>query len=417
MQQSQQQQQQPQQQQHFSSSSSSSSGCSSDGYVCVLDDDVALHPLSLCQLVDEMQADPQLFMATGFPFDIVAPASSSKAGGGWLGRLLAHAAASYHLPLLIGFSVADRGGFVWGGAMLLRAAELRTAAAAAGDAAGSGTAAAAKATAAAAGKGATGSSAEATPSILQVWRHGGYSDDLLLAAYCTEHRLPIGMPASATFPQQLPPTYTPKQYWNYLRRQLYVLDTYHSRHNRALNHSMMLAHSYASAVFTAAVLTSSLQLLLLLVTAAVLLLQHVLPWSATVSGRGTWAVMWSDSSGSSGNSSESSLLAVQQLLANCTSLSTWVFVGLTASSLAAVQFVIQQVLQLFKVLSPGAGDEVLHPHISLPLLWLGWVLENAVLPLCMLYSFCCNHIVWGGITYHKQGGRIRKVVHPHVQQQ
>jgi membrane glycosyltransferase len=45
----------------ISSSSSSSSG----GYVCVLDDDVALHPLSLCQLVDEMQADPQLFMATG----------------------------------------------------------------------------------------------------------------------------------------------------------------------------------------------------------------------------------------------------------------------------------------------------------------------------------------------------------------
>jgi hypothetical protein len=31
----------------------------------VLDDDVALHPLSLCQLVDEMQADPELFMATG----------------------------------------------------------------------------------------------------------------------------------------------------------------------------------------------------------------------------------------------------------------------------------------------------------------------------------------------------------------
>jgi hypothetical protein len=45
--------------------SSSSSSSSSGGYVCVLDDDVALHPLSLCQLVDEMQADPELFMATG----------------------------------------------------------------------------------------------------------------------------------------------------------------------------------------------------------------------------------------------------------------------------------------------------------------------------------------------------------------
>jgi hypothetical protein len=30
----------------------------------VLDEDVVLHPLSLCQLVDEMQANPELFVAT-----------------------------------------------------------------------------------------------------------------------------------------------------------------------------------------------------------------------------------------------------------------------------------------------------------------------------------------------------------------
>jgi len=46
-----------------------------------------------------------------------------------LGRLLATAAASYHLPLLIGFSVADTGNFVWGGAMLLKASSLAPAAA------------------------------------------------------------------------------------------------------------------------------------------------------------------------------------------------------------------------------------------------------------------------------------------------
>jgi hypothetical protein len=71
----------------------------------------------------------------GYPFDIVAsPTTTSSSGrsssssGGWFGRLLAYAAASYHLPLLIGFSVADRGEFVWGGAMVLRAAELHKAA-------------------------------------------------------------------------------------------------------------------------------------------------------------------------------------------------------------------------------------------------------------------------------------------------
>lgn len=44
------------------------------------------------------------------------------------------------------------------------------------------------------------------------------------------------------------------QYWNYLRRQLYVLDTYSNRHNRLLNHTMMWVHSWASLAFAAPVL-------------------------------------------------------------------------------------------------------------------------------------------------------------------
>jgi hypothetical protein len=183
------------------------------------------------------------------------------------------------------------------------------------------------------------------------------------------------------------------RYWNYLRRQLYVLDTYHSSHNKTLNHTMMLLHSYGSAVFTAAVLATSLQLVLLLVAAAA-------------------AVVWPNNSSSS--SSSESLIDWQQMFstATTTTTSTWMFVGLTASSLAAIHFMFQQVLQLFRVLSPTAGDEVLLPNISLTLLWLGWALENAVLPFCMLYSFCCDRILWGGITYQKKGGMVCKVVHP-----
>jgi hypothetical protein len=184
------------------------------------------------------------------------------------------------------------------------------------------------------------------------------------------------------------------RYWNYLRRQLYVLDTYHSSHNKTLNHTMMLLHSYGSAVFTAAVLATSLQLLLLLCAAAAA------------------AAVWLNSSSSSSSSSGESLLDWQQLFTTATTISSWMFVGLTASSLAAIRYMIQQVLQLFRVLSPTAGDQVLRPRISLTLLWLGWALENAVLPFCMLYSFCCDRIVWGGITYHKKGGRVCKVVHP-----
>jgi hypothetical protein len=182
--------------------------------VCVLDDDVQLHPLSLLQLVDELAAHPSLFMVTGYPLDIVATppstprgsrssassssssSSSSTSGPGCFARLLSHAAASYHLPLAIGFSVADRGSFVWGGVMCMRAERLRqrsfgAAADAASDDGGA---------AAAAGV------SQQPPTLLEVWADGGYSDDLLAAGFCGARGLPIGLPASALFPQLLPPS-------------------------------------------------------------------------------------------------------------------------------------------------------------------------------------------------------------------
>eukprot|EP00878_Enallax_costatus_P046060 GHUV01055652.1.p1 GENE.GHUV01055652.1~~GHUV01055652.1.p1 ORF type:complete len:139 (+),score=50.41 GHUV01055652.1:160-576(+) len=79
------------------------------------------------QLVDDLEADQSLFMVTGYPYDIVTAPNTSNSN--FWGRLCSYAAAAYHLPLSIGFSVADRGGFVWGGVMVLRANYLAAAAA------------------------------------------------------------------------------------------------------------------------------------------------------------------------------------------------------------------------------------------------------------------------------------------------
>ena len=43
-------------------------------------------------------------------------------------------------------------------------------------------------------------------------------------------------------------------YWNYLRRQLYVLDTWASAHNRRTNYILMVAHCCVSWTFVAAAL-------------------------------------------------------------------------------------------------------------------------------------------------------------------
>lgn len=44
--------------------------------------------------------------------------------------------------------------------------------------------------------------AQDTYGILQAWREGGYSDDLIVAAKCTEHTLKILCPSAAIFPQR-----------------------------------------------------------------------------------------------------------------------------------------------------------------------------------------------------------------------
>lgn len=41
-------------------------------------------------------------------------------------------------------------------------------------------------------------SAERLP---QAWQQGGYSDDLILAAKCSEHRLAVAVPSCSIFPQ------------------------------------------------------------------------------------------------------------------------------------------------------------------------------------------------------------------------
>ena len=69
------------------------------------------------------------------------------------------------------------------------------------------------------------------PHCAQAWREGGYSDDMLLAAACTRLGLPVATHRAALLPQLLGGSGGGACGWgwycNYLRRQLFVLDTYH----------------------------------------------------------------------------------------------------------------------------------------------------------------------------------------------
>jgi len=128
-------------------------------YVLCLDDDIQLPPKTLSMLIADMERAPELRLATGYPFDVPPPGNPAS--------LFSYAALAYHLPLLIAFSLKERTHFVWGGCMLFRGEDLR------GDKLG----------------------------IMAAWQHGGYSDDLTVAARATQLGLHVFCPAYAIFPQ------------------------------------------------------------------------------------------------------------------------------------------------------------------------------------------------------------------------
>ncbi|KAK9804057.1 hypothetical protein WJX73_000030 [Symbiochloris irregularis] len=300
-------------------------------YVLCLDDDATMHPHSLQMLVQALEADDSAFMATGYPLDI-PPAGSS---------LLTYCALAYHLPLLIAFSIRQATSFVWGGCMLLPLAALKSDA----------------------------------HVILQAWRNGGYSDDLTVAAVCSQQQLKILCPSFAIFPQWLDADMPWRRYWNYLRRQLYVMDTYTSPHNRALNHTMMALHTYLSLAFVIPTVTVALRVGIWGVQVGLLPTQTV--WN----GPGT------------------SLRWVHVFAAGTCPLSTLsltLFLAAFALAGTALLWMVAVSCALFRELSPDAQPPYTAEMFNWAKVWAAFFVSNTILPFCMVYTACASSIDWSG---------------------
>ena len=181
-------------------------------FVLFLDDDIRTHENTIGALVASMTSDAngkKPFVANGFPLDVPRDANAPFAN---------YLTLVYHLVLLIAFSQGEWTKNVWGGCMMLRRESL------ADDAFG----------------------------CASAYRDGGYSDDLILAALCDERGETVGCPFEAVFPQRLDPSQSLAQWWNYVRRQLFVMDTYANAWNRRVNHGMLFVLTYLSLAATTA---------------------------------------------------------------------------------------------------------------------------------------------------------------------
>ena len=152
-------------------------------FVLFVDDDVRLHPGSVSTLVESMENDPRVFIATGYTMDLPAPSSP----------LASYALTSFRFPLLIGVHALRR--FVWGGCMMLRTRDL----------------------------------VNDKHGLITSWREGGYSDDMLCGGICFAKKLRIAIPHDALFTSSISASTTFANFRNYLHRQCFVLRTYNSR--------------------------------------------------------------------------------------------------------------------------------------------------------------------------------------------
>ncbi|EOY30652.1 Nucleotide-diphospho-sugar transferases superfamily protein isoform 1 [Theobroma cacao] len=295
-------------------------------YVLFLDDDVRLHPGSIGALTAEMEKNPDIFIQTGYPLDLPS------------GSLGSYCIYEYHMPCSMGFATGGKTFFLWGGCMMMHADDFRY------DRYG----------------------------VVSGLRDGGYSDDMTLAALAGAHKRLITSPPVAVFPHPLASDLSFSRYWNYLRKQTFVLESYISKVNWLMNKALFSSHCYLSWGFVAPYLMGMVH-----VAAALQICIKGYSYEETTCTTGG--------------------LLLVSCLAVCTFmelLSMW--------NLTRIE------VQLCNMLSPEA------PKLSLgtynwSMVFAAMLVDNFLYPISAFRSHFCQSINWSGIRYHLKNGKISKI--------
>lgn len=295
-------------------------------YVLFLDDDVRLHPGSIGALTAEMEKNPEIFIQTGYPLDLPS------------GSLGSYCIYEYHMPCSMGFATGGKTFFLWGGCMMMHADDFRY----------------------------------DRHGVVSGLRDGGYSDDMTLAAIAGAHKRLITSPPVAVFPHPLASDLSFARYWNYLRKQTFVLESYTTKVNWIMNRALFSSHCYLSWGFVAPYLMA-----LIHVTAA--LRAYIKGYSLE----------------------ETSLTSRGLLLVTCLAVCTMLEL-LSMWNLTRVE------VRLCNMLSPEA------PQLSLAsydwgLVFIAMLVDNFLYTISAIRSHYSQSINWSGIRYHLKDGKINKI--------
>ncbi|CAN1762116.1 hypothetical protein LINPERHAP1_LOCUS8214 [Linum perenne] len=285
-------------------------------YVLFLDDDVRLHPGSIGALTVEMIKNPEIFIQTGYPLDLPS------------GSLGSYCIYEYHMPCSMGFATGGKTFFLWGGCD--------------------------------------------KHGVVSGLRDGGYSDDMTLAALAGAHKRLITSPPVAVFPHPLASDLSFSRYWNYLRKQTFVLESYISRVNWIMNRALFSTHCYLSWGFATPYFMAVVH-----VAAALRIYAQGYAREETV------------------------FVSKGLLLVTCLSACTFI-------ELFSMWNLTRIEVHLCNMLSPEA------PRLSLGsynwvLVFVAMVVDNFLYPISAMRSHFSQSINWSGIRYHLKDGKIHKI--------
>ncbi|OVA08534.1 Ceramide glucosyltransferase [Macleaya cordata] len=294
-------------------------------YVLFLDDDVRLHPGSIGALTAEMEKNPDIFIQTGYPLDLPS------------GTFGSYCIYEYHMPCSMGFATGGRTFFLWGGCMMMHADDFRN------DLYG----------------------------VVTGLRDGGYSDDMTLAAIAGAHKRLITSPPVAVFPHPLASDLSFPRYWNYLRKQTFVLESYISRVNWIMNRALFTVHFYLSWGFVAPYFMAMIH-----IAAALRVYFRAYSFEGTSTSGGL-------------------------ILAGCLAVCTFIEL-LSMWNLTKVE------IQLCNNLSPE-GPPVSLGSYNWGLIFLAMLVDNFLYPISAIKSHFSQSINWSGVRYHLKNGKIHKI--------
>eukprot|EP00002_Diphylleia_rotans_P023539 TRINITY_DN4635_c0_g2_i5.p1 TRINITY_DN4635_c0_g2~~TRINITY_DN4635_c0_g2_i5.p1 ORF type:complete len:512 (+),score=97.18 TRINITY_DN4635_c0_g2_i5:43-1578(+) len=298
-------------------------------YILVLDDDIAIHVDTINTLVNALEGDPKSFCACGYSLDL-PPKDASIA---------AYCAFIYRCGAMIGFS-RSYSQFVWGGCLLLRKGDLD----------------------------------QNTYSLIDMWRDGGYSDDMILSILCRQEDRLIATPLNCIFPNVLDPSMRFASYLNFVRRQGFAILMYASDYHRIANISLAFVNFGTLAM-------NSIPVAL----AAVQIANYLYVETTTLAPAAT-----------------------QDYFSQCelnVSLSAAIMI-FYALAILAMRFSVSVLHEMCFLLSPSTTQAL---DVDWLKVWFCYIIHTFSALAVNLWNLVSSQIVWAGIRYTVKGGRVVKV--------